>query len=519
MNEQTAPNKFIRASILLIVFNIAGKGVGFFREIVFAGYFGLSAQFDIYLVGSVIPLMISTSVYYLGQNFFIPLHHTFRVNDGVQGANRFFTITFYRFLVFGVAIALILISTSDYLISALLGPDELFYKTLAKQIFLINCATIPFSIMSSVIIALLYSEFKFTVPTYITIIPGLLMIAAVFFLSQAFGIVAIVYGFLAGTIIQTMILVYTSRNYFTRDIRQLSRFSQGELKILLNILVIEMLGQAYFLVDRSFYSIVEKGAISAINYAYNIFLLPVSIISFAFASIIFPKIASEHSGGEKENLANTLTKSSVANIFIFLPVSFILVFLGKPIIAVLYQRGEFTALDTQITSELLLIYLFGLVFYSLFLIYNKALYGIKKSGALLLITVLSIILKTFLNFLLVKQIGSQGLAISTVIVILFLTISSAVYLFPYGLKNSIKQLFNYFLLTLANAVLGWIVLSITFRFIHIESQFVIILVGCMIFAFSYTSSSLITNYTISQSLVSNIPFVGNYLNKLFRFVQ
>ena len=65
------------ASLLLATLGLLSRGIGFIREVVFASYFGLGKNYDIYLVGAVLPITIDTIIFYLVQNYFIPSFHNF----------------------------------------------------------------------------------------------------------------------------------------------------------------------------------------------------------------------------------------------------------------------------------------------------------------------------------------------------------------------------------------------------------------------------------------------------------
>ncbi len=59
------------AFILIMVINVLSRGLGFLREVLFANFFGLGIDFDIYLVGAVFPIMLNSVILYLGLNYFI----------------------------------------------------------------------------------------------------------------------------------------------------------------------------------------------------------------------------------------------------------------------------------------------------------------------------------------------------------------------------------------------------------------------------------------------------------------
>ena len=49
------------ASIFISIVGLLSRGLGFIREIIFANNFGLETEFDLYLVGAVLPISINSS--------------------------------------------------------------------------------------------------------------------------------------------------------------------------------------------------------------------------------------------------------------------------------------------------------------------------------------------------------------------------------------------------------------------------------------------------------------------------
>ncbi len=60
------------ASIFISIIGLLSRGLGFIREMIFANNFGLETEFDLYLVGAVLPITINTIILYIGQNYFVP---------------------------------------------------------------------------------------------------------------------------------------------------------------------------------------------------------------------------------------------------------------------------------------------------------------------------------------------------------------------------------------------------------------------------------------------------------------
>src|SRR4030066_1265808 len=94
------------AAILITGVGLVSKGFGFLREVVYANNFGLQTNFDIYLIGAVLPITLNTSVIYLAQNYFIPAYHN-KLSLGKDKAEKFFSNTFWFFLILAGILTLI----------------------------------------------------------------------------------------------------------------------------------------------------------------------------------------------------------------------------------------------------------------------------------------------------------------------------------------------------------------------------------------------------------------------------
>ncbi len=87
------------ASLLITSVGLISRGLGFIREATYASKFGLQNQFDIYLIGAVVPIIINTSILYLSQNYFIPAYHQ-KQQVSKEEAKVFFNNTFWTFYFF-----------------------------------------------------------------------------------------------------------------------------------------------------------------------------------------------------------------------------------------------------------------------------------------------------------------------------------------------------------------------------------------------------------------------------------
>jgi putative peptidoglycan lipid II flippase len=215
-------------------------------------------------------------------------------------------------------------------------------------------------------------------------------------------------------------------------------------------------------VDRYFFTEVNEGGISALNYSMILYVLPVSMISIALATVIFPKFSANIQNKKFDELNKNVIDAIRANLFIFVPVTFFFLLYGNDLIRLLFERGKFTAQDSQIAFNVLKYYAVSLIFYSAYSIYNKIIYSTSLIYALLMITLGGIIIKIILNFLLVHSYQQNGLAFSTSVSYIFLFLLSMLLIYHKipGIKQSVffKELVFY----LFNGIICFFIVEILF---------------------------------------------------------
>jgi len=440
------------ASILITIVGLFGKGLGLFREIIFANSFGISVNYNLYLVGAVLPLTINTIILYIGQNYFIPNYNRIKT-ESENNAGNFVGSTFWIFTSGGIILSLLLLLFSGPFVSLYLKESSYAALSSTTEIFRIFLITIPINAAYSILAAYLQSEFEFKYPAYSQLFLNVCIILLVIFFSGSIGVLTIPLGYVLGTFFQLGYLIIKIHGKISLNITNLfniEKFSGFAAATFLITVLIESISQLFLLADRYFYSYVDKGGIASLNYAMNLFMLPVSIISVALATAIFPSLSQSFNNKNLSDLKSKLNSFFSINTFLFIPISFILILYGDIIIKILFQRGQFDTNATLMTFNVLRFYVLSLVFYSSYAVINKLLYSANLIKSLLIITIAGCVLKIFLNYTLVGTFKQNGLAISTSGSYLFFFIAGG---FLITLKLKIK-LFTFFKETFFNIING-----------------------------------------------------------------
>ena len=121
------------------------------------------------------------------------------------------------------------------------------------------------------------------------------------------------------------------------------------------------------------------GAVTAITVAFAMMLIPEAFIAQATAIAALPTFSAQVARGQPEEMRSSLAMLLRAVLSLALPATLGLILLRQPVIALIYQRGEFTSDSTALVSWALLWYTMGLIFHSVVEIVSRAFYALHDT--------------------------------------------------------------------------------------------------------------------------------------------
>ncbi|HEY0089969.1 MAG TPA: polysaccharide biosynthesis C-terminal domain-containing protein, partial [Candidatus Lokiarchaeia archaeon] len=126
----------------------------------------------------------------------------------------------------------------------------------------------------------------------------------------------------------------------------------------------------------------------------------------------------------------------------------------------------YTSNDTLMTFDLLKLYSLSLIFYSSYAIINKVIYGAGLIKDLLSISVFVFLFKIILNFLLVEKLKQNGLAVSTSICYIILSLSCYILTLKKINIRITKQFIYGILFYLLNGLFSYLILIIAREYLN-----------------------------------------------------
>ena len=155
------------------------------------------------------------------------------------------------------------------------------------------------------------------------------------------------------------------------------------------------------------------GAVSILSYADRLYQLPMSLIGITFGTILLPELSKIYKKQEYVR-ANILQNKAVKiALTISIPAMFGLFLLARPIIGLIYERGEFSSNDTILTAHALMAFSLGLPAFVLAKILTPIFYANLDTKTPFKITIYSLLTNIALNILLMIPFGHVGIALGS----------------------------------------------------------------------------------------------------------
>jgi len=275
-----------------------------------------------------------------------------------------------------------------------------------------------FVALAALLMGVLNSLNHFVVPALSPVLFNLSVIGAAFSLAHLTNepAVGIAYGVLVGGVLQLGSQLFVS---FKKGMQFRPGISvrHPAIKKVGLLLAPSIFGvgivQINLLIDSLMASFLREGSVSHLYYADRIMELVLGVFVISLATVILPDMARSASDRNVDEMKSTLVFSLRITAFIAIPATLGLFVLAEPIINVLFERGQFTALDTERTSVALAFYALGLCFISGVRLVVLAFYARQDTKTPVKIAAIALVTNAALNWILMHPLKQGGIALAT----------------------------------------------------------------------------------------------------------
>lgn len=237
--------------------------------------------------------------------------------------------------------------------------------------------------ISGLIMGVLNTHQKFLLPALAPTMYWSGMIFGLLVFTPTMGIQGLAWGTVLGAglhlIVQLPGLLKLRERRFTFSLGLRLPAVRGVGRLMAPRLLGVAIVQLNFLVNIIIASGLPEGSLSAIDYAWRIMTMPQVVIAQAIAVAALPTFSAQIARGEPGEMRASLAGTIRSIVFLSLPATLGLILLRSPVVAMLYERGEFDAASTDLVTWALLWYTIGLVGHSLVEIVSRAFYALHDT--------------------------------------------------------------------------------------------------------------------------------------------
>lgn len=413
--------RIARSTALFSLATAASRVAGLVREVVAASYFGINGPMSAFTVAFQVPNLVRSLFADAAlQPAFVPIF-----TEQLEKGNHKEAFRLASTMIFAVTLVLGAVTAFFVLVAGLVMP--VFAPGFSGEIrdLMITLSRILFPILvllgvTGIIAGILNSYDRFGAFAISPLFWNLTIIGVLVVLAPRFHgdnrIYAYAIGILAGTVVQLAIPAFDLRNTPFHLTLKLDWRDPNVRRVLLLMLPVTIsLGLINFnLVINSFFgSLVSDRAPAGIDKAFRIYQLPQGIFSVAIATVLFPTLARFAARGDPDGLRATMANGMRQIVFVLLPAAAAILVLSEPMIRLIYQRGEFTANQTQLVATALFWFAFSLPFNGLFLLLTRTFFALQRPWLPTAISAANLAITALASFLLYKPYGVGGIVAAT----------------------------------------------------------------------------------------------------------
>ena len=418
--------------ILLMLATILCKILGFGRELVLTSTYGASIEADAYIVAVSIPTVLFTSIATTIATTFIPIFYEVDKNEGNAESSKFLNNIFNILLILSIIISIIGFVFSGQLVKIFAMDFSGEKLALAVRFTKIMVICTVFIGLSSLLTSYLQIKDEYTIPGIIGLPYNLLIITGIIISSKSnVEIMAIgtVIGIASQLFFQLPFAIKKGYRYkFYINIKD--KYIKRLLILIAPVFLGLCVNQINTIIDRSLASTLGDGVITILNSANRLNGFVLAMFITTIISVIYPKLSNLSNNNSE---FKKLVRDSVNYVLLLLvPISVGTIILSNPVTSIVFQRGAFNQVATDMTANALAAYGLGMLGFGIMEILNKVFYSLQDTKIPMLTGIVTMTINIALNIILVRVWGHVGLALATSIaayigmIILFIKLSNKI---------------------------------------------------------------------------------------------
>jgi putative peptidoglycan lipid II flippase len=416
-----------RAALVVLVGFLASGVLGLVRQAILSATFGTGIASDAFLTAQRIPELVYNLVAggALGSAF-IPVFARYLREDDDRDAWRLASAVITLASLVAAVASIVVVLIAPWLVSQFLAPGrEPDVQALITDLTRIMMLTPFIFSISGLLMGILQTFGSFLLPSLAVSMNSIGIIIGALVLARwipaepgGLGVVngANVYGLAWGAVLSAVLHLLVQ----VPGLLRLRRAEQAQLHpstewrlpgvreviLLMGPRVLGLgIAQLNFIINASFASSMIAGSYTALTVAWTLMFTALGVIGQSAGTAVFPTLSRLAADGDIEGYKDRLAAVLRSVLFLALPVTAGMILFGEPVIALIFERREWTPESTAATAWALAFYGLGLVGHAGLEVLSRAFYALSDTRTPVIVGVISLVSNIVLSMVFIRFIG------------------------------------------------------------------------------------------------------------------
>lgn len=427
VENRIAFRALIHVGPLVVLARLAAMG----KAMMIARAFGPGGTLDAFYIALLLPTGLMALMSGSISSAFVPVYVDAKRNRGAEAAKRLYDSMFAVITVLLLAGGVLLLLFSKPLFAILSPGFDGSARALAMQLFVILAPATLLGCIPAVWTAVLNAEGRFTMPALSRLISPLSCVASLLLIPRGWGIYSLAAGTLAGAAGEVGFLACELRRRgfkLTPRWHGLDDDMRSVVRQFVPGVTCSVWSSGSGLVDQSMASTLPSGSIATLNFGSGLVGSAIGVMADALGIAMLPSFSRLVAAGAWADVRRVLRTYVWLALAAGASSMAALIALSQPLTAMLYQRGAFTAANTEAVSRIQIALALQIPAALAAVVILRLLAAMQRTWVRSIGGAGNLVLNFLFNYWLMGRFGVSGIALSTSLVCILSTIFLGLFL-------------------------------------------------------------------------------------------
>jgi putative peptidoglycan lipid II flippase len=416
-------SRMVSGFVIVAMLTVVSKAASFVKDATVAGQFGINDDLDAFMFSFALLTFIAALVGGGLPEAFLPKYAEVMHQKSPDRAKRLAVQSSLLHALMLLATAAVLFVLAPFLVGWTTRGFSAEKQALAVDVMR---ELLPFMACLGISYQLgtwLRADKHFTVAAAAPMAVPLVIILWLLVNHETAEVSTLVHGTLAGGVLHLGILIYVlwrrdglSPSFVLSCLKDWEPEVRGVLRGSVPFLVAGAIFNMAVVIDQAMASWLEAGSVSVLSYSDKVCGIVLAVTAAPSCEVLFPYFADKVARRDWLGVKRQLLSSAGIILVAALPAALLLSLLAPWIIALLFERGSFTAENTQRVADVLRFAALQIPFYILGSLATRVVVAMQATRFIIVLASVAVVGNAIFNWLLMQRYGAAGIALSTVLV-------------------------------------------------------------------------------------------------------